>query len=117
MLNRAALPCLLAIALVLTGLAAVVGQTRMAAAGGYCGPGQTQLLLDAAGLPILDASGEAVSAPDCPACHLTVALGALPPEAPLLDSRASDVTVTAVPTLSPVLPLIGGKGRAPPLLA
>lgn len=75
---RVLVPIVLAISLVLSSLGAVVAQTRMATAGGYCGTGAPQIVLDALGLPILDADGAAIAAPDCPACTLTLAPASAP---------------------------------------
>ncbi len=75
---RLLIPLLLAASLVLSSLGAVVAQTRMAAAGGYCGTDAPQIVLDVRGLPILDADGAAIAAPDCPACTLVFALTSTP---------------------------------------
>ncbi|MBY4893218.1 hypothetical protein KUL25_10620 [Rhodobacteraceae bacterium N5(2021)] len=115
MIRRALLHMLLALSLVLSGLTSVVAETRMAAAGGYCGIGTPQLLLDAAGLPLLDADGTAVMAPDCPACHLTLAiLAPTPPnaETPLLVlQQAAPLSPVS---LTPRVALLAAQARAPP---
>ncbi|WP_341864066.1 hypothetical protein [Gymnodinialimonas sp. 57CJ19] len=118
MIRRVLLHTLLALALVLSGLTAVVAQTRMAISGGYCGLSAPSLLLDASGLPILDDDGAAIAAPDCPACHLTVAaLSAQPPQA----IAPTDLLPTAALSARPLPPLsvvwLNGHARAPPRLA
>ncbi|GAB5448210.1 DUF2946 family protein [Gymnodinialimonas sp.] len=118
MIRRALLHMLLALALVLSGLTAVVAETRMAAAGGYCGTGAPDLLLDASGLPLLDADGQAIAAPECPACLLAfAALAPTPPAAttPLLLIRQAD-PLTPAPLPLPVV-LLSAQARAPPDLA
>jgi hypothetical protein len=118
MIRRAFLPVLLALALVLGSLTAVVAQTRMAMAGGYCGIGTPELLLDSAGVPLLDGEGEAITAPECPACHLSLAATAsprplvLPFRAPF---RAAEPV--SAPPRGPFRMLQGGHARAPPRAA
>ena len=118
MIRRAVTSSLLALLLVLSSLAAVMAETRMAAAGGYCGLGQPSILLDATGLPLLDADGAAIAAPDCPVCHLATAPG---PDSVDVTAPVRDLGIllgtTPVPSLSPRLFRLGGKGRAPPLVA
>ena len=105
----------LALSLVLTSLAATVAQTRMAAAGVVCGPGGPMIVLDAQGLPVLDAEGSAIAAPDCPTCHIVVAVAA-----PHVTTPAVPATLTAVVTVAPVAQLSEGaptapRARAPPV--
>ncbi|QXT40705.1 DUF2946 family protein [Gymnodinialimonas ceratoperidinii] len=115
MIRRALIPTFIVFALVLTSLAAVVAQTRMAVAGGYCGTGAPILLLDRAGVPILDDAGEAVAAPECPACHLVLA-ATPPPRAGVQPIRATlrpAQPFTAHP-LTALHVFQGGHARAPP---
>lgn len=118
MIRRLLLHSLLALALVLSSLTAVVAQTRMAAAGDYCGTDTPQLLLDAAGLPLLDGTGNAIAAPDCPTCHL--ALAALTPArsgAPYC-AVAFDLDVPVFPpSLISLSILWDAQARAPPRAA
>jgi hypothetical protein len=114
---RALIPSLLSLCLVLTSLGATVAQTRMAAAGGYCGTGAPQILLDPAGMPILDAEGSGVAAPECPACHLTLAVGATAPNS-LLPSdvlRSPDTLITQTLLFDAAQTL--HRARAPPGVA
>ena len=118
MIRRALLHTLLAIALVLSSLTAVVAETRMAAAGGYCGTDTPQLLLDAAGLPLLDGTGTAITAPDCPTCHL--ALTALTPTATYgLERIVAFHPATPVfpPSLASLAVHWDAQARAPPRTA
>lgn len=115
MIRRASLPLLLALSLLLGGVASVVAQTRMVAAGGYCGTDAPRLLLDAAGLPLLTDDGTALAAPECPACHVAVALLApAPPRAgaPRLLSRTAVAPQAA--RLSPRVVRLDALARAPP---
>ncbi len=117
MMHRLATSTLFALCLVLTSLAAVVAETRMAAAGGYCGTGAPQILLDQAGLPILDADGRAVSSAECPVCHLALGFS---PSAPPLDPVAT--VLRADLPVPPALPAVSSfrsdrHARAPPLAA
>ncbi len=109
---------LLALCFVLTGLAGVVAQARMAAAGGYCGTGAPQILLDQAGLPVLDAGGAAIAAPDCPVCHLPVALTGPDTTAPVHPH--SLIAARFAPTARPLSPppvRLAAQARAPPVPA
>ncbi|WP_224815858.1 hypothetical protein [Hasllibacter sp. MH4015] len=115
MMMRLLLTGFLAACLTLTGLSAVVAQTRMAASGGYCGTDAPQILLDAAGLPVLDAGGETITAPDCPLCHLPVVLSA-PGTAP---SAPPETLIGAAPApattdLAPRAVRLTAQARAPP---
>lgn len=115
MIRRASLHTFLAVCLVLSSLTAVVAQTRMAAADGYCGTNAPQLLLDASGLPHLDADGHAVAAPDCPTCQLALAASFPTPH----TANASPVLLHVVEPLRPNAPSplnvhLGGQARAPP---
>ncbi|MEX3014332.1 hypothetical protein [Gymnodinialimonas hymeniacidonis] len=114
MLHRLATSTLLALCLVLTSLAAVVAETRMAAAGGYCGTGAPQILLDSAGLPILDADGTAITPVECEICHLAMSLG---PQSPATDPALSILQAASLPAPSPppILSLrLDSHARAPP---
>lgn len=118
MIRRALLHLLLALSLVLSGLTAVVAETRMAAAGGYCGTDTPQLLLDASGLPLLDGTGTAISAAECPSCYL--ALAVLTPTPPGASWRAIQLRAAApyFPSiLSPLSVHWGTQARAPPRTA
>lgn len=115
MIRRASLHTFLAVCLVLSSLTAVVAQTRMVAADGYCGTNAPQLLLDASGLPHLDVEGKAVAAPDCPTCQLTLALNL----DTLRTTNALPVLLHIVEPLRPHTPTLlvvhlGGQARAPP---
>ncbi|MEJ6393977.1 hypothetical protein V8J82_11960 [Gymnodinialimonas sp. 2305UL16-5] len=106
----------LAIVLVVTSLAATIAQTRMVAAGVFCGPGSTAILLDATGLPILDAEGQAIAAPDCLACHLHGV--AAPAPMPFLQPPASlgaALPVSHVLNQTHPMVTLGGQARAPPM--
>ncbi len=108
----------LALCLVLSSIASLVADTRMAVAGETCGAGSPSILLDAAGLPVLDADGAAVEAPDCASCHLLAGF-ALPslsgPAAPLIPARVGSVLSHPVPVA--VSLHMGGHGRGPPATA
>lgn len=105
---------LLALCLVLTSLAAVVAETRMAAAGGFCGSGSPRILLDDAGLPILDAQGEAIDTPDCGLCHLAFTEGTSTP-VPSLDSVLIPAPIhVAATSPAPLSPRLIRHARAPP---
>ncbi|MBF9045352.1 hypothetical protein HKCCE4037_18595 [Rhodobacterales bacterium HKCCE4037] len=108
---------LLALCLVLTSLAAVVAETRMAAAGGFCGTGSPRILLDDAGLPILDAEGEAIASQDCGLCHLAIAEGAPAPTATRGFLLIPAPILVAAPLLSPLSPGLLRHARAPPHMA
>ncbi|HID68384.1 MAG TPA: hypothetical protein EYP31_09060 [Roseibacterium sp.] len=102
----------------LTSLAAVMAETRMAAAGSFCGTGQPAILLDAAGLPLLDPDGVAIAAPDCPACHLSFALPPCAPSSLAVHTPFLGLAGSALPeSLSPIVVRLGGFARAPPYLA
>lgn len=109
---------LLILCLVFTSLGSVVAQTRMAAAGGYCGTGAPQILLDAAGLPLLDANGTAIAVADCPACCLVHALSAPTPGAAAYAVRLLPVSIASRPTPH-VLDRLQRtqQARAPPAVA
>ncbi len=114
MLKRFTIGPLLSLCLVLTSLAAVMAETRMAAAGGYCGAAAPQLLLDSAGLPILDADGEAVTAPDCPICHLSLALAdTISQTAPTSTTLSASPLVMPAPS-APFSLRLDTHARAPP---
>ncbi|WP_044007007.1 hypothetical protein [Jannaschia sp. CCS1] len=118
MIRRALLHLALALSLLLSGLTSVVAETRMAAAGGYCGTGAPELLLDASGLPLLDGSGAAIAAPDCLACHLTVAfLSPTPPFATAPSHLLRPAKPAVTPGLSPRVVHLGAQARAPPRAA
>ena len=87
---RLCLALALALSLVLTGIGGLVAQTRMLAAGEICGTGGARVLLDAAGLPMLDSAGEPIRAVDCLACHLQT-----PADVPGLATPAHPMRVTA----------------------
>ncbi len=107
----------LALCLVLTSIAGVVAETRMAVAGGYCGTGAPQILLDQAGLPLLDGDGAAIAAPDCSICHLSLALTS--PPAPIFRAASliSTATAVAAPSFIPLSQDSNHHARAPPRLA
>ncbi len=115
MIRRALLSTLLALSLVLTSTAAVVADTRMAAAGGFCGAAAPDILLDTVGLPQLDGDGQAVAGLDCPICHLSVA-GFIPtgPSTTPLRDLGHRIAVTAPPSLSPLDVRLNTQARAPP---
>lgn len=114
MIRRVLTSTFLALCLALTSLAAVVAETRMAAAGGYCGTGSPEILLDHAGLPLLDGEGAAIAAPDCPVCHLAYTVAPSAPNA----ARTAHLVPGPLPAASPALiPLSHGSlqhARAPP---
>lgn len=119
MIRRLLASGLLSLCLVLTGLAATLAEARMAAAGGYCGSGHPEILLDRVGLPLFDGAGHAIAAPDCPLCALAAGLPvADPPFAP-----APRRLVHRSPTLAapPFLPGTAARtcrhARAPPVMA
>ena len=115
MIRRALCHMLLALALVLGNLTAVVAEARMAASGDYCGTGAPQVLLDAAGIPLLDANGTAIAAPECPAC--TISLAALAPARPSLMVRRvplSQVQPISPPSLTWSQIHWDSQARAPP---
>ena len=117
MIRRVLSSALLALCLVLTSVAAVVAETRMAAAGEYCGTGAPQILLDRAGLPLLDADGAAIVAPECSVCHLAFAL-ATPSVPPAQITVPFDVAAQIVAL--DLVPHSHGSdrhARAPPRLA
>ena len=117
MIRRVLSSSLLALCLVLTSLAAVVAETRWAAAGEYCGTGAPRILLDHAGLPLLDADGAAISAPDCTVCHLAFAL-ATPSVTPAQITVSFAVAAPlSVPTAIPQSHGSDRHARAPPRLA
>jgi hypothetical protein len=114
MIRRVLSSGLLALCLALTSLAAVVAETRMAAAGGYCGTGTAQILLDDAGLPVLDATGDAVAMAECPICHLAFALThAAPPPSPEIDLLTVPAPAPSPHSVSLQLRL-EQQARAPP---
>jgi hypothetical protein len=118
MLRRVLISALLALCLVLTGLGTVVAQTRMAMADGYCGADSLRIVLDAAGLPLLDGDGAAIEAPDCPAC--TIQSAAMPDLAPDLHAPATRIAIVppaGLRHLHPRQPQQGGAPRGPPYLA
>ncbi len=115
MIRRALLSTLLALSLVLTGTAAVVAETRMAAAGGFCGAATPDILLDAAGLPQLDGDGQAVAGFDCPICTLSAALDGSASAAPTAPHRlVFNAPAGPLPTLSALETRIDRSARAPP---
>lgn len=118
MIRRTLISGLLTVCLVLTSLAAVVAETRMAAAGDFCGNGQPAILLDATGLPLLDTDGAAITAPDCPACHLALALSDPAKHGPVAPTILLGTAEPSRPTsISPLVVQLGGHARAPPRLA
>lgn len=117
MIRRALISVPLALCLVLTSIAAVVAETRMAAAGGYCGTGAPQILLDQVGLPLLDGDGAAIAAPECSVCHLAFALSGAPAPSFRAASLMSPATSVATPNLIPLSQDKNHHARAPPRLA
>ncbi|MEJ6389657.1 DUF2946 family protein [Gymnodinialimonas ulvae] len=114
MIRRVLPSGLLALCLALTSLAAIVAETRMAAAGGYCGTGAPQILLDDAGLPVLDGAGDAVALADCPVCHLAFALShPAPHSAPDIALLRESAPANAPLSVS-VLLRLDHHARAPP---
>lgn len=118
MIRRVLISALVALCLVLTSLAAVVAETRMAAAGGYCGSDAPQILLNASGLPELDQNGQAIAALECPVCHLSVAMiASVQPQLSVQRILLGAAEPTPKTSLFPLVVQLGGQARAPPRTA
>lgn len=114
MMLRRLLPLLLAIGLVTASLTGVVAQTRMAAAGGFCANGTPEVLLDQMGLPLLDADGNAIAAPDCPACHVASGLMTAPVAGATPPLLLRPAQAPPLPSLPLFAAQTGAQARAPP---
>ena len=104
-----------ALALVLTSIGGVVAQTRMAAAGSFCGFDQPAILIDASGLPVLDGNGQTIAAVDCVICHLTNdddVLGATSFDS--VDQELRAIGAQSAAHIWTAARVVSGQARAPP---